>query len=200
MQAAKPIYWLPIAIVATFFAVTGFATVTYINTNRLHDAEQVVAQSYEVREAASQLVSAMRDAQLAQRGYLIAGTEEFLESFPASMQAAEAQLQQLKNLASGDDELQAFVDQLSDTFEQHRVHLQRTIEMRRTEEGVRISDELILAVKSGIGKAAMDKARRLTDDILELERKRLQNSESTTRSLTSLTQSTITLAIYWRQE
>ncbi len=39
MQAAKPTYWLPIAIVVTFFAVAGFAIVTYINTNRLHDAE-----------------------------------------------------------------------------------------------------------------------------------------------------------------
>ncbi len=170
MQTAKPIYWLPIAIVATFIAVTGFAIVTYINTNRLHDAEQVVAQSYEVRETASQLVSAMRDAQLAQRGYLIAGIEEFLEPFPASMKAAETQLERLKSLARGDEELRVHVDQLSDTFDQHRIHLQRTIEMRRTEGGIRISDELILLVKSGIGKAAMDKASRVTDDILELER------------------------------
>ncbi len=193
MQAAKPIYWLPIAIIATFFAVTGFATVTYINTNRLHEAELVVAESFEVREAASQLVSAMRDAQLAQRGYVIAGTEEFLEPFPASMQAAEMQLKRLKDLAKGDNELLHHVDLLSDTFDQHRLHLQRTIEMRRTEEGVRISDELILLVKSGVGKAAMDKASRVTDDILELERQRLRSSESRTQSLTSLTQSTITL-------
>ncbi len=39
----------------------------------------------------------------------------------------------------------------------------------------------------------MDRASRVTDDILELERKRLRSSESTTESLTSLTQSTITL-------
>ncbi len=123
----------------------------------------------------------MRDAQLAQRGYLIAGTEEFLEPFPVSMQAAETQLERLQNLAKGDNELIPYVDQLSDTFDQHRLHLQRTIEMRRTEEGIRISDELILLVKSGIGKGTMDKATRVTDAILELERKtaarfRIKNS------------------------
>ncbi len=135
----------------------------------------------------------MRDAQLAQRGFLIAGKEEFLESFPASMQTAKAQLERLNNLAKGDDELQSLVEQLSDKFDQHRLHLQRTIEMRRQDGGIRISDELTLLVKSGIGKAAMDNATRVTNDILELESQRFRSSESTTKSLTLLTQSTITL-------
>ncbi len=60
------------------------------------------------------------------------------------MKAAETQLERLKSLARGDEELRVHVDQLSDTFDQHRIHLQRTIEMRRTEGGIRISDELIL--------------------------------------------------------
>ena len=73
MPRTQRTYWLPAAIAAAFVAIALFAIVTYVNTLAIRESEKSVAQAYAVREATQQMLSAMKDAETGQRGYLLTG-------------------------------------------------------------------------------------------------------------------------------
>lgn len=193
MSSVNRTYWLPFTIVGTFMAVTGFAVVTYLNTVRLHEAELLVGHSYAIREAANEFISAMRDSETGQRGFLITGNETFLEPFYAGGEQAEIQFSRLQQLVDGDDELLGYVNQLRSAYERQQLHLLRTIELRRANAELRITDDVIALVQSGTGREAMDNARQVAAEILTLEGKRLSESETRTSRLTAVSQSLITI-------
>ena len=191
MSYISRIHWLPIAIAVSLVTVAVFAVVAYRNTLRDLESEVQVAHAYEVRETANALLAGMRDAETGQRGFLITGNAAFLEPYHAGVEKAKNEFLKLRKLATKDDRLQSLVDHLNNAYSIQQVHLKQTIDLRSQTSDVRITDEVIALVQSGVGKEAMDNARRVTADILTLENQRLESSDSETRYLSTMSRSSI---------
>ncbi len=136
-------YWLPIAIATAFLAVAVFAIVTYLNTSKIRESEQVVARSYAIREATEKLLSAMRDTETGQRGFLLTGDEAFLEPYQRGVEEAQNQFEVLHSLVDSPSETTQYLQQLRQLYEQQQQHLRETIELRRTQPNSRVSDHCL---------------------------------------------------------
>ena len=184
--------WLPIAIVAAFLAVAIFGIVTYANMTKIRRSEATVAQSYAIREATQLLLSAMKDTETGQRGYLLTGDESFLTPYQTGVENAELEFDKLVALAKSNDRLTASTESLRQQFESQKSHFRKTIGIRQTQPTTRVSDEVLELVKSGRGKEALENARRIAADIIAAEDGRLQETESLNKYLSALSQTTIT--------
>ncbi len=192
MPTTHRTYWLPATIVAAFLAVAVFAIITYINTGAIRESEEVAAKTHAVREAIQQTLSAMKDAETGQRGFLLTGYDTFLEPHEVGIQKAIEQLASLNELTSDDEEVHKLVAEIERSFQAQQAHLSQTIAMRRRSPQARISDEILDLVKSGRGKAAMDDATAAAKSILAIEEKRLTENEDLARERTVISRTTIT--------
>lgn len=185
-------YWLFFAILAAFLVVAVFGTITFINTIKIRDGEKMVARSFAVREAAHQLLSAMKDTETGERGYLLTGDTSHLDAYHDGIERAEERFRELQQLAKEAPEIDDLLVQLRDAFNKQQIHLAEAISLRQQQSELRVSDEVLNLVKSGRGKAAMDDARNVTRAILAAEGKKLAENEAATKFLSSLSQSLIT--------
>ncbi|WP_186775808.1 PAS domain S-box protein [Rubripirellula tenax] len=192
MRNPSRTYWLPSVIVVAFVAVAVFGIITYVNTLSIRESEDKVAQSFAIREATSQLLSAMTDAETGQRGFLLTGDVEFLIPYHDGVAKAEARFSELNVLADGNGELIENVKRLRASFEKQHAHLQETIEMRRREPSLRVTDEVLDLVKSGRGRIAMDGARSVAETIVANQTKVLKATQTHANYLSNLSQTTIT--------
>ncbi len=186
-------YWLPIAIATAFLAVALFAIVTYVNTSKIRESEQVVARSYAIREATEKLLAAMRDTETGQRGFLLTGDEAFLEPYDRGTAEAQNQFDALYELVAPNSEITKYLEQLRASFALQQRHLRETIELRRAQPNARVSDQLLELVKSGRGRVAMNSARQTANQIVAYQTELLKNAEAINKNLTSVTRTTITV-------
>ena len=131
MARTQHTYWLPIAIAAAFLAVSVFGVITYINTLAIRSNEAKVARSYAVREATQQLLSAMRDTETGQRGFLLTGDESFLTPYETGYEKAEARFADLRQFAAEDSSLALSIEKLRTLFDAQQAHFKETIGLRR---------------------------------------------------------------------
>lgn len=185
-------YLLPIAITAAFLAVAIFGIVTYANTSKIRKSEATVAQSYAIRESTQLLLSAMKDTETGQRGYLLTGEESFLTPYQTGVEKAEREFARLTELAANNGRLAENTAALRETFEIQQAHFRQTIEIRQSQPAARVSDEVLALVKSGRGREAMENARRIAAEIIAAENERLKESESLNQYLSTLSHTTIT--------
>ncbi|TWU57105.1 PAS domain S-box protein [Rubripirellula reticaptiva] len=193
MKTLNRTYWLPYAIAAAFIAVAAFAIVSYLNTLAIRESERLVARSYSIREATDQLLSAMKDAETGQRGYLLTGDETFLTPFHTGIEKAEEKLKELESLSEGARDTASRVGILRESFQKQLKHLNETIELRRIQPAARVSDEVLELVKSGRGKTAMEAAREASRQIVANQTMQLKDTESKNSYLSSMSRTTITV-------
>lgn len=185
--------WLPTAIGAAFVAVAVFAIITYINTLAIRESEELAAQAHRVREATQQTLSAMKDAETGQRGFLLTGDPDFLDPHEAGTKMAAERLEELKRLTLGDEISRASVALLEEAYQSQKGHLAQTIALRRQAPDVRVSDEVLDLVKSGRGKTSMEKARQAAFLILDMQEQKLAANATNTRELSTISRTTITI-------
>ncbi len=139
------------------------------------------------------LLSAMRDTETGQRGFLLTGDEAFLEPYRRGVEEAQNQFTVLHSLADAPSETTPYLQQLRQFYEQQQQHLRETIELRRSQPNSRVSDQLLELVKSGRGRLAMDSARQAASQIVAHQTELLRQAESINKNLTSVTRTTITV-------
>ena len=100
-------YWLPAAIVLAFWAVAVFAVITYINTVAIQQSENLAIQARDLREATQQVLSAMKDIETGQRGFLLTGDPDFLTPYDIGRKKAAEQLAELNRLTKDDKAVRA---------------------------------------------------------------------------------------------
>lgn len=184
--------WLPIAIAVAFCLVATFGVVTVANTQRIRDGERRIAHAYAIREAAHQLLSAMKDSETGQRGFVLTGDEDHLVTHGEGIEDARSLFKRLNVLALHNPEIEASLQQLRVAFDKQQTHFDRIITLRRRQAEGRIGDEVLALVRLGGGKAFMDTARLAVDEIIDGQGEKLRQIEANTRYLDRLTQSTIT--------
>ncbi len=113
--------------------------------------------SYEVIEALGSVLSAAKDAELGQRGYVLAGDSTYLQAYDSAVQAMPAALAHLRTLTLDDPVQQARLPALQHALADRLAMLERVIGVRRQGN----TAGAIALVKGGAGKRAMDQVRRI---------------------------------------
>ena len=193
MDEKGRIYWLPIAIVLAFVAVAIFGVITFRNTFRVREVEQRVAKSYAVREATHELLSAIKDMETGERGYLLTGNERYLDPYHAGIQDAERGFTRLKKLVVDNSMQLEQLAQMRELIDERRKQLDHTIALRSENPEVKVSDEVLSIVKSDGGKQTMDEVRRVANVILTREGQLLSDREAISEQHASVSRTSITV-------
>ncbi len=124
-----------------------------------------VGRTHEVMQALERVQSLMVDAETGERGYIITGSEPFLEPYGDSIRTLDAAVTQLADLVSDDPVQASGVDALRRYVADRLTYLERGIALASKGDlkGAR------LVVASGQGKKAMDRIRAQVRSMLEVQ-------------------------------
>ena len=137
-------------------------------TQRAHEhQEQLLVQS-------EQLLSAIKDGETGQRGFVISGREDFLAPLYQGFAEVDRLLQALQAPLQDDPELGFMLARLKPLVIEQRHYLNAIIEMRR-KSGMEATSERI---QQGEGKRLMDNIRQLTGEMQAVQESRLQLLEA----------------------
>ncbi|HEY0378911.1 MAG TPA: CHASE3 domain-containing protein [Pyrinomonadaceae bacterium] len=175
------------ALVLAILLVVGF--VSYRNTRKLIRDSNLVAHSHEVLEELDSTLSAVKDAETGQRGFIITGDEEYLRPYAAALPAIGRHLMRLKELTDDDAGQQRSLADLERKIAERLTLISDSIELRKT-SGFDAAERLI---STGRGKRMMNDLRALTAEMSARENERLERRRA--ESAQSARNTTITLAI-----
>ncbi|HSX61909.1 MAG TPA: CHASE3 domain-containing protein, partial [Tahibacter sp.] len=113
-------------------------------------------------------LSAMKDAESGQRGYLISGEGRYLEPFTAAKSDVAAVQQQLQALISGDEEQQRRFDALRQLIAEKFSELEESIRLRQNGDG----SAALALFATDRGRVTMDRIRALVREIESAEQRR----------------------------
>jgi diguanylate cyclase (GGDEF)-like protein/PAS domain S-box-containing protein len=173
-------------LLAILFAV---GLVSYRNTRKLIRDSNRVTHSHEIIDGLEGTLSAIKDAETGQRGYIITGDEEYLKPYRTALPVINQRIEQLKLLTVTDPEQPRRLADLEREVAERLQLLSEVIELRKT-GGFAAAET---AVSTGRGKRMMDNIRNTVAEMSEretllLERRRIESNASARNT-------TITLAI-----
>lgn len=172
------------------FAIIANAFVSYRNTSQLVENEELVVHTHQVLSNLEKTLSALKDAETGQRGYLLTGASEYLQPYESAIASLHNQLQTLKQLTVDSPEQQRRLVVLEQKVTRKLNELQETIELRQT-RGLEAAQRVVL---SGQGKQIMDQIRQQVAELETTERTLLQQRARESQSSFQRTTTTFTLA------
>ncbi|MES2891009.1 MAG: response regulator [Bacteroidota bacterium] len=140
---------------------------SYVSINSLLFSAGEVNHTNAVASKLEKVLSIMKDAETAQRGFLITGNERFLEPYQGADDAVNTTLAELKTLTGDNPEQQDDLGKLGAISSQRMDYLAFLIETKRRKQPV--GDSLMLG-----GKSLMDSARSLIKKMGDREQVLLQ--------------------------
>jgi PAS domain S-box-containing protein len=155
-----------------FWSAIGLVTLMIIGSLALWTARQVtdsdfwVAHTREVISAAQQFFADLKDAESAQRAYIITGQDEYLKSYQAAAAQVPSDMLNLKRLTADNPVQQERLALLEPLVTRRLAQLEERISFRR-EAGFRAAQQALMAGQS----------RNLMDDIL-LRQKQIEDLEN----------------------
>ena len=102
------------------------------------------------------LLDLLRDAEIGQRGYLLTGTEEYLQPYIDAAPQAAPEIARMAALIENDAEGRDRLNRIRSLAEEKLAELTRTIDQKRAGD----TAAAMAAVRSGEGKRLMDRLRR----------------------------------------
>lgn len=126
--------------------------------------------TYQVLTNLENFLSTLKDAETGQRGYLITGSEDYLQPYNTAIPVIDKKITELRRLTADNPSQQRRLNILEPLTQKRIARLKEVIEIRRTQGAAGISQ----AVVSGGGKGTimMNEIRRVVSD-LENEELRL---------------------------
>jgi signal transduction histidine kinase len=125
---------------------------TFVLIQRTAAFNEQVDATWQLRREARSVLLNLKDAETAQRGYLLTGQSGFLRTFEQSRDASPRLLARLDGLAGGDDISQASTEALTRLSSDKFIEMTTMIDMARQGR----AGEAIAEVRSGRGKQLMD--------------------------------------------
>jgi CHASE3 domain sensor protein len=163
------LFSLILAILMVVAAVVG-ATWYF---QQIEQAAQAQSHSVKVLKDAEDLLSALKDAETGQRGYLLTGDESFLQPYLAVRDSIPMRLKTLRQLA-GASAAQKHLAAMAPLIAAKLAHLANAIEMRRNNDAT----GAIGFIKAGEGKRLMDSIRNEMRAFIEIEQASLLQREA----------------------
>jgi signal transduction histidine kinase/CheY-like chemotaxis protein len=143
------------ANVLVFGALIGFlaliAVMTWDRFTAARSARQWTDHTYQVLGAIRDFEIALRDAESAQRGYLLTGDNTFLSPYDAALNWSSIVLGDLQTLTADNPAQQARLRALAPAFQKRAQQLEQTIQIRRDKD----MESAIQLFGSGAGRATM---------------------------------------------
>ncbi|MFC5322686.1 methyl-accepting chemotaxis protein [Bradyrhizobium oligotrophicum] len=148
------------------------SVVTWQNLSTLAQNNGWTVHTYQVMDQAKALVSAMVDAETGVRGFLIGGTDNFLEPYKNSDAAFKKALAEVKQLTSDNPAQQRRFEQIEKAASGWRQDVaEKEIALMRNPQTVAEAHKIM---SSGAGKKYMDALRGLTKEVVDAEASLLQ--------------------------
>jgi PAS domain S-box-containing protein len=122
-----------LTFIATFIVVCTISILCYRLTLEVIDAGEWVAHTHRVLNEVHESISAVREMEGAQRGYIITGMEEFQHSYDASVEKMRNHLDNLANSVIDDEIQKQRLPKLRTLFEDRIAQAQIAVEQRRTQ-------------------------------------------------------------------
>lgn len=169
-------------------AIVGIVVMSFWLATRTSDAVQEYADEREFRLMATDMYTALRDAETGQRGYLLSGDTAYLQPFEAAMPVLEYLSARFLGGLSIAEANQVETLRLVALVNAKRAELQQTVDLARA--GRR--DEALAIVLSDRGRRTMDEIRKILDDILaRIETRNQQRLDALTDDTHMLSLTTI---------
>ena len=165
----------------------------YVNLDRYSKASGMSIHTYEVLEETTELVGSLVNIETGQRGFMIAGKDEFLEPLTAGKQGFVKAHEKAKKLTSDNPAQQARLDKLMVAYQAFlKEAVEPSIAVRREVGSNMERYQEVIAVVGG-GKTHMDAMRKIVEELDSAERSLLVIRANEMNSLHSTTNLTLTL-------
>ena len=163
--------------------------VSYQSTNALIEAAHLRTQSHVLLENLEQAVSALKDAETGQRGFLLTGEESYLEPYRAAEGTIDREIKEIRRSIADHPTQQRWLDALESQIAVKLAELKETIDLRRT-QGFNAALEVVRTAK---GKRTMDEIRRL---ITEMQKEEDETFKHLGKEVDAKAQNTIAVIVY----
>ncbi|MCK9389947.1 MAG: response regulator [Syntrophales bacterium] len=162
--------------IAALLVALGVATLLW-SFNKTEEAAGMRKHTYVVLGRADDLLSALKDAETGQRGYLLTGDEAFLEPYLKVRDKFIGQLKELRQITLS-NAAQKHLDALAPLINAKVIEMAHAIELRRNHD----LTAAIAVVASGEGKRLMDSIRGEMRSIVKIEEDELAQHEAEVQS------------------
>ncbi len=146
---------------------------TYVITSQrlqaVRSINQQLEQTHRIISLGQDYLGALKDMEIGKRGFLISGSETFLEPYVAGASHLQRDMEQLRRLTAGRAEQHALLARIEKLARQKQRIMEQAIHLRR-EQGFDAAQAYML--KSG-AKEVMDRMRSTMSRFLEIEQKAL---------------------------
>ena len=174
---------LAAAIGVTFGALVLLVSVTWANTSRLIEDARLVDHTKDVIGELEGAFSAIKDGETSQRGFLLTGSDSYLDPYRAAVAELPRRLERIAALTADSPAQRTRASQLRHLTEDRLLEMSRTIEMAQGGH----EEEARAYLKTGVGKRTMDAIRQLVVEMKAEERALLsirdRRSSETARTL-----------------
>ncbi len=155
-------------LLLTIFIIIGVnsfqSALKFIETSRLETKSRVILKKLEI------VLTEITDSETGQRGYIITGDERYLEPYHAAIANIDQEVKELREMTRDNPDHQRRLDALKPLLAEKLEGLKDRIELRKT-RGFEASAQ---EVRSGKGRIAMDKIRKIINEIENEERELLK--------------------------
>lgn len=160
--------------------------VSYQSINRLLASNTWVEHTHEVIETLKDIHSALQDASVGQRGFIITGEEDYLEPYRSATSRLDSMMKQARKLTGDNPDQQKRFDTFESMVAEILTHYKERIDLRRS-KGL---EPAIEKFKADNPKLLMDNARKTIAEMegaeAELLKERAKESESDAQTADSV--------------
>jgi CheY-like chemotaxis protein len=153
------------ALAASFVALLAIAFLSYRSLAARSEAAAAVNHTNEVEDHLHRFLSAMKDAETGQRGFILTGVERYLDPYLLALGDLATEQVTLRRLLLDNPAQQRRLDQIAPLVDAKLAELAETIELMRRGD----TAGALAMVRSDRGRAAMDRMREVTDAMLATE-------------------------------
>ena len=154
------------AFLIVIVAIVSIAFYTYRTMEIRSDAADRVSLSLQTIESVQAVISTLKDAETGQRGFLLTGSERYLEPYAGAADELARAFKALHGIAANNAQFQGLLDEIQHLSQDKMDLLGQTIALKRSGDTAS-SDALI---RSDRGKALMDRIRVIVARVIAEER------------------------------
>jgi signal transduction histidine kinase/DNA-binding response OmpR family regulator len=169
----KPVQKVAASFVGAILVVGFVAAVSIWAFSQIERAAAERKHSFTVIRHAEDLLSALKDAETGQRGFVLTGDEAYLQPYLVVRNSLSSKLEELRRFAPG-SATRLHLDAIAPLMQAKLAELAETIEARRNND----MPTALAIVTSGRGKQLMDSIRAQTRSFIETEEGVLVRSDA----------------------
>lgn len=155
LLARKSVFNIAFAVALAIFVSIGWLTA--LNMMAIKQSGDLETHTYIVIHQLDELLSALKDADIGQRGFIITGEDKYLEPYHNSLAVISEKRASLRSLTKNNPVQQKHLDGVEPLIEKKLLILKAAIENRRS-----------MGSQTATSLLALDSGKKIMDDIREL--------------------------------